>query len=104
MFGMPGVYVLCDGFPLLTTKLVLFGSVLRELLWFLRGSTNINDDLTQHTPIWDAWADEKGELGPVYGYQWRKWNKYVEDKATNSIRLEHVDQLKNVIEQIKNDS
>ncbi len=73
VFGHQSRYDLRAGFPLLTTKKVLFPAVVRELLWFLRGSTNINDDLTQHTPIWDAWADESGELGPIYGYQWRRW-------------------------------
>ena len=66
---MQAKYDLREGFPLLTTKKVLFSAVVRELLWFLRGSTNINDDLTEHTPIWDAWAKEDGELGPIYGYQ-----------------------------------
>jgi thymidylate synthase len=101
IFGTQTKYDLRDGFPLLTTKKVLFGSVLRELLWFLRGSTNINDDLTQHTPIWDAWANEEGELGPIYGYQWRKWPKYVEDES-GQYRKEHVDQIQNVLDQIKN--
>ncbi len=73
MFGAQTRYDLREGFPLVTTKKVLFPAVVRELLWFLRGSTNIHDDLTQHTPIWDAWADENGELGPIYGYQWRNW-------------------------------
>ncbi|MDX2092709.1 MAG: thymidylate synthase [Kofleriaceae bacterium] len=73
LFGAQTRYDLREGFPLVTTKKVLFPAVVRELLWFLRGSTNINDDLTQHTPIWDAWADENGELGPIYGYQWRNW-------------------------------
>ena len=73
IFGAQTRYDLRAGFPLLTTKKVLFSAVVRELLWFLKGSTNINDDLTQHTPIWDAWADENGELGPIYGYQWRSW-------------------------------
>jgi thymidylate synthase len=73
VFGAQTRYDLRDGFPLVTTKKVLFPAVVRELLWFLRGSTNINDDLTQHTPIWDAWADAEGELGPIYGYQWRNW-------------------------------
>src|SRR3989338_8138136 len=74
LFGVQRKYDLREGFPLLTTKKVLFDAVLWELLWFLRGSTNINDDLAEHTPIWNAWADEKGELGPVYGKQWRRWN------------------------------
>jgi thymidylate synthase len=73
LFGAQSRYDLREGFPLVTTKKVLFPAVVRELLWFLRGSTNINDDLKQHTPIWDAWADEQGELGPIYGYQWRNW-------------------------------
>ena len=73
VFGTQTRYDLREGFPLLTTKKVLFAAVVRELLWFLRGATNINDDLTQHTPIWDAWAGEDGELGPIYGHQWRNW-------------------------------
>jgi thymidylate synthase len=73
LFGAQTRYDLREGFPLVTTKKVLFPAVVRELLWFLRGSTNINDDLKQHTPIWDAWADADGELGPIYGYQWRNW-------------------------------
>lgn len=73
LFGAQTRYDLRAGFPLVTTKKVLFPAVVRELLWFLKGSTNINDDLKQHTPIWDAWADENGELGPIYGYQWRNW-------------------------------
>jgi thymidylate synthase len=100
LFGMQAKYDLREGFPLLTTKKVLFGSVLRELLWFLRGSTNINENLTQHTPIWDAWADENGELGPIYGYQWRKWPRYVE-AGDGLYTREHVDQIAQVIEQIK---
>ena len=73
IFGAQVRYDLREGFPLVTTKKVLFSAVVRELLWFLRGATNIRDDLTQHTPIWDAWADEDGNLGPIYGHQWRNW-------------------------------
>lgn len=73
VFGAQMRVDLRQGFPLLTTKKVLFPAVVRELLWFLRGSTNIRDELTQHTPIWDAWADADGELGPIYGHQWRNW-------------------------------
>jgi thymidylate synthase len=103
-FGMQAKYDLREGFPLLTTKKVLFGSVVRELLWFLRGSTNINDDLTQHTPIWDAWADENGELGPIYGYQWRFWPKYVPEEGQPGLyRREHADQIKDVLHRIKTD-
>ena len=91
VFGAQARYDLREGFPLITTKKVLFKAVVRELLWFLRGSTNINDELTQHTPIWDAWADENGDLGPIYGYQWRNWG------GTGT------DQIQNAIELIKND-
>jgi thymidylate synthase len=73
VFGAQTRYDLREGFPLVTTKKVLFPAVVRELLWFLKGSTNIHDDLTQHTPIWDAWATPDGELGPIYGHQWRHW-------------------------------
>jgi thymidylate synthase len=60
VFGAQTRYDLRAGFPLLTTKKVLWSGVVRELLWFLRGSTNVRDELTQFTPIWDAWADERG--------------------------------------------
>ncbi|MBL9018096.1 MAG: thymidylate synthase [Myxococcales bacterium] len=73
VFGAQSRYDLREGFPLVTTKKVLFPAVVRELIWFLKGSTNIHDDLHDHTPIWDAWADEQGNLGPIYGHQWRSW-------------------------------
>lgn len=100
LFGMQAKYDLREGFPLLTTKKVLFSAVVRELLWFLAGSTNINENLTEHTPIWDAWADESGELGPIYGYQWRNWPKFVQDTNGNWHK-EHIDQIKQVIDMIK---
>ena len=100
IFGMQAKYDLRQGFPLLTTKKVLFTAVVRELLWFLRGSTNINDDLTQHTPIWDAWANEEGELGPIYGYQWRRWPKYIQVGDTNSYRREAFDQISWLVNEI----
>lgn len=92
LFGVQRKYNLREGFPILTTKKVKFDGVLRELLWFLRGSTNINDDLAQHTPIWNAWAKPDGELGPVYGKQWRKWN---------AVNGREIDQISEVIHQIK---
>jgi len=101
IFGYQCKYDLRDGFPILTTKKVLFSAVVWELLWFLRGSTNIHDNLTQHTPIWNAWADENGELGPVYGYQWRKWEQFVWEEKTNSYQKRHIDQITNAIEMIK---
>jgi thymidylate synthase len=102
LFGMQAKYDLRKGFPLVTTKKVLFDAVLRELLWFLRGSTNIHDDLAQHTPIWNAWAGADGELGPIYGYQWRKWPRYVEEPGTGLFRAEPVDQIREALHLIRN--
>ncbi len=87
LFGAQARYDLRDGFPLVTTKKVLFNAVVRELLWFLRGSTNINDGLTEHTPIWDAWADEDGGLGPIYGAQWRNWGNSGIDQVRGALDL-----------------
>lgn len=101
IFGLQAKYDLRQGFPLLTTKKVRFEGVVRELLWFLRGSTNINDDLTQHTPIWDAWADQEGELGPIYGYQWRSWPKFVLDAESGAYHKEHIDQIRQLLDAIK---
>jgi len=108
IFGAQTRYDLRDGFPLLTTKKVLFSGVVRELLWFLRGSTNTHDELTQHTPIWDAWADEAGELGPIYGHQWRSWGgrfvQHAGDKLVVSERAGRgIDQFAQAIELIKRD-
>jgi thymidylate synthase len=99
LFGAQTRYDMRDGFPLVTTKKVLFPAVVRELLWFLRGSTNIKDDLSQHTPIWDAWADPDGELGPIYGYQWRNWGGQGPIGAPGSVA--GVDQISQVIADIK---
>lgn len=104
VFGVQCRYDLRDGFPILTTKKVLFDAIVRELLWFLKGATNINDGLKQHTPIWNAWADAKGELGPIYGYQWRRWEKFVYDASRGTYQKEHVDQIQRAIHLIKTDS
>ena len=101
VFGYQMRFDLREGFPILTTKKVLFDAVLRELLWFLSGSTNINDDLKTYTPIWNAWADESGELGPVYGYQWRKWERFIWDEKLQAYRKGHMDQIHMAIETIK---
>src|SRR3989344_6804490 len=103
VFGYQTKYDLRDGFPILTTKKVLFEAVARELLWFLKGSTNINDGLKEHTPIWNAWAKPDGELGPIYGYQWRKWEKFVWDERMKAYHKEHVDQIQAAIDLIKKD-
>jgi len=87
VFGVQTRYDLRQGFPLITTKKVLFPAIVRELLWFLRGATNIHDDLAQHTPIWNAWADERGELGPIYGKQWRRWEPGGVDQIARAIEL-----------------
>ena len=101
IFGYQMKFDLRNGFPILTTKKVLFDAVVRELLWFLKGTTNINDGLKEYTPIWNAWADENGELGPVYGYQWRKWEKFVWDEVVKTYRKEYVDQIQNVLDTLK---
>ena len=80
------------GFPLLTTKKLHLRSIIHELLWFLRGETNVQYLQERDVSIWNAWADENGELGPVYGYQWRNWPGG--DGG-------HVDQITQVVEQIK---
>ena len=99
-FWVQNKYDLREWFPLVTTKKVRIDAILRELLWFLKWSTNINDWLTEFTPIWDAWADEKWELWPIYWYQWRKWEKFTKNKEWN-YEKSHIDQITNVIERIK---
>ncbi len=101
VFGMQTKYDLREGFPMVTTKKVRFDAILRELLWFLRGSTNINDKLTEYTPIWDAWADKDGELGPIYGYQWRKWEQFTE-QPDGSYKKGHIDQIANALDLLNN--
>ncbi|HET7431672.1 MAG TPA: thymidylate synthase [Nocardioides sp.] len=92
VFGHQMRFDLREGFPLVTTKKVHTRSVFGELLWFLRGDTNVKWLQDRGITIWDEWADANGDLGPVYGYQWRSW-------PTPDGR--HVDQVKQVIEQIR---
>ncbi|MBC9944562.1 thymidylate synthase [Leucobacter sp. cx-328] len=92
LFGRQIRYDLAGSFPLLTTKRVHFKSVAVELLWFLRGESNTQFLTDNGVTIWDEWADEKGDLGPVYGVQWRSW------PAPGG---EHIDQIANVIEQLR---
>jgi thymidylate synthase len=92
VFGYQMRFNLQEGFPLVTTKKLHVKSIIHELLWFLKGSTNIQYLKENGVTIWDEWADEKGELGPIYGYQWRSWPDY---------NGGHIDQISQVIEELK---
>jgi thymidylate synthase len=92
VFGHQMRFDLAEGFPLVTTKKIHTRSVFAELLWFLRGDTNVKWLQDRGVTIWDEWADENGDLGPVYGYQWRSW-------PTPDGR--HVDQIAQVVDQIR---
>jgi thymidylate synthase len=83
---------LSQGFPAVTTKKLFFRGIIEELLWFLRGETNIQSLLDKNVHIWDEWADERGELGPIYGYQWRSWPDY--DGG-------HIDQIARLINDLR---
>lgn len=92
VFGHQMRFDLSQGFPLMTTKKLHTRSIFYELLWFLRGETNIAYLKDNKVSIWDEWADEKGELGPVYGYQWRSWPDY---------KNGHIDQITKLVDSIK---
>jgi len=92
IFGTQSRYNLEDGFPLLTTKKLHLKSIIYELLWFLNGDTNVRYLQEHGVRIWNEWADENGELGPVYGHQWRSWPDY--DGGT-------IDQIQMVVDQLK---
>jgi thymidylate synthase len=93
VFGYQMRYNLAEGFPLLTTKKLHTKSIIHELLWFLKGDTNIKYLKDNGVRIWDEWADADGNLGPVYGYQWRNWP---------TPDGKHIDQISQVIDMIKN--
>ncbi len=93
IFGAQLRFDLSAGFPLLTTKKVHLKSIIHELLWFLKGETNVKYLKENGVRIWDEWADAKGELGPVYGFQWRTW------PAPDG---RHIDQISQVMEQLRN--
>jgi thymidylate synthase len=93
VFGYQMRFDLNEGFPALTTKKLHLRSIIHELLWFLKGDTNIQYLKDNNVSIWDEWADENGNLGPVYGSQWRSWP---------SADGRHIDQIKQVVEQLKN--
>ncbi|TRX72221.1 thymidylate synthase [Carboxylicivirga sp. M1479] len=93
VFGHQMRFDLSEGFPLLTTKKLHLKSIIHELIWFLKGSTNVKYLQENGVRIWNEWAKENGDLGPIYGYQWRSWPDY---------NGGHIDQIKQVIESIKN--
>ena len=93
VFGHQMRFNLEDGFPLLTTKKLHLKSIIHELLWFLKGDTNVKYLQENGVRIWNEWADENGDLGHIYGYQWRSWPDY---------NGGHIDQISEVIDQIKN--
>ncbi|WKV11139.1 thymidylate synthase [Marivirga harenae] len=93
VFGYQMRFDLSEGFPVVTTKKLHLRSIIHELLWFLKGETNIQYLKENGVSIWDEWADENGELGPVYGSQWRNWP---------TPDGKHIDQISQIIDQIKN--
>lgn len=100
LFGRQLEFNLLDGFPLLTTKKVHFKSILVELLWFLRGDTNVKFLHDHGVTIWDEWVDENGELGPVYGKQWRDWGGHY---GPTGKKIPGLDQIAKVIHTLKTD-
>ena len=102
VFGWQMRFDLEDGFPVLTTKKLHLRSIIHELLWFLQGSTNIAYLKENGVSIWDDWADENGELGPVYGKQWRRWETVIPGKDGEPPTIRTIDQITQLVEGLKN--
>lgn len=99
LFGYQCRYDISQGFPLVTTKKCHLKSIIHELLWFLHGETNVKYLHENNVTIWDEWADAQGNLGPIYGYQWRKWG----GASTSPRQNKPIDQIAQVVETIKKD-
>ena len=101
LFGLQMRWHLADGFPLITTKRVYTRPMVEELLWMLRGSVDNTDLVDKNVHIWDEWAAPDGDLGPIYGQQWRAWPAYTEYVGGEVYRREMIDQIANVVRDIK---